>query len=36
MDVDKYGLTGDPAGQFDDPSAYSSPRRILLGMQLMF
>ena len=36
LDLEKYELTGDPAGQFDDPEVYSSPRRILLGMQLTF
>ena len=36
VDLEKYELTDDPAGQFGDPDVYSSPRRILLGMQLSF
>lgn len=36
VDLERYELTGDPAGQFGDPSVYSTPRRILLGMQLSF
>ncbi len=35
-DLERYELTGDPAGQFGDPNVYSAPRRILLGMQLTF
>jgi len=35
-DLERYELTGDPAGQFGDPGVYSTPRRILLGMQLSF
>ncbi|MEE9553508.1 MAG: TonB-dependent receptor [candidate division Zixibacteria bacterium] len=35
-DLERYELTGDPMGQFGDPSVYSTPRRILLGMQLSF
>lgn len=36
IDLEKYELTGNPMGQFADPSVYSTPRRILLGMQLSF
>lgn len=36
IDLEKYGQTGNPAGQYGDPSVYSAPRRILLGMQLSF
>jgi outer membrane receptor protein involved in Fe transport len=35
-DLERYELTGDPAGQFYDPSVYTTPRRILMGMQLAF
>ena len=35
-DLERYELTSDPMGQFGDPSVYSTPRRILLGMQLSF
>ncbi len=36
LDLEKYEITGDPAGQFSDPNVYSSPRRIILGMQFTF
>ncbi len=36
IDLERYELTGDPMGQLGDPSVYSYPRRILLGMQLSF
>ena len=36
FDAERYETSGDPAGQFGDPDFYSSPRRILLGMQLSF
>ena len=36
IDLEKYELTGNPMGQFGDPSVYSTPRRILFGMQLSF
>jgi len=36
VDLEMYEATGDPAGQFTDPTIYTNPRRILLGMQLSF
>jgi hypothetical protein len=36
FNIERYEVTGDPAGQFGDPSFWSAPRRILLGMQLQF
>lgn len=36
IDLERYELTGDPMGQLGDPSVYTHPRRILLGMQLSF
>lgn len=36
FNVERYEFTGDPAGQFGDPSFWSSPRRILMGVQLAF
>jgi hypothetical protein len=36
IDLERYELVDDPAGQFGDPSVYSTPRRILLGMQFTF
>ncbi|UCE67016.1 MAG: TonB-dependent receptor [Candidatus Zixiibacteriota bacterium] len=36
VDLDMYEATGDPSGQFTDPTIYTAPRRILLGMQLSF
>jgi outer membrane receptor protein involved in Fe transport len=36
FNVERYEATGDPAGQFSDPSFWTAPRRILLGMQLQF
>lgn len=36
VDLEKYEISGDPAGQFSDPDVYSTPRRILLGLQLSF
>jgi outer membrane receptor protein involved in Fe transport len=36
FNVERYEFTGDPAGQFGDPSFWTPPRRILLGMQLQF
>ncbi|UCC80838.1 MAG: TonB-dependent receptor [Candidatus Zixiibacteriota bacterium] len=36
VDLEMYEATGDPAGQFTDPTIYTAPRRILLGMQLSF
>jgi hypothetical protein len=36
FDAERYDTSDDPAGQFADPDFYSTPRRILLGMQLLF
>jgi len=36
FNVERYEYTGDPAGQFGDPSFWTAPRRVLLGMQLQF
>ena len=36
VDVERYDLTGEPGGQFGDPTVYSNPRRILLGMEFVF
>ncbi len=36
LDVLKYDITGYPAGAIGDPSAYSAPRRVLLGLQMTF
>jgi outer membrane receptor protein involved in Fe transport len=36
FDAERYDTSGDPAGQFGDPDYYCPPRRILLGMQLVF
>jgi hypothetical protein len=35
-DSKRYDLYGDPSGQFADPDAYSTPRRILLGFEATF
>jgi outer membrane receptor protein involved in Fe transport len=36
FDAERYELTGEPGGQFGDPDVYSTPRRILLGMEFVF
>lgn len=36
FDAEYYEDTGDPTGQYGDPSFWTAPRRILLGMQLQF
>jgi len=36
FNYERYELTGDPAGQYGDPSFWTSPRRILIGMQMQF
>ena len=36
FDTERYELTGEPGGQFADPDAYSAPRRILVGFELVF
>jgi outer membrane receptor protein involved in Fe transport len=35
-DVERYDLYGEPGGQFGNPGVYSTPRRILLGMEVTF
>jgi len=35
-DAKRYDLTGEPGGQFADPDDYSDPRRIFLGMEMLF
>lgn len=35
-DSQRYDIYGDPGGQFADPDAYSTPRRILLGFEANF
>jgi outer membrane receptor protein involved in Fe transport len=36
FNVERYEATGDPTGQFGDPSFWTAPRRILLGAQMSF
>ena len=36
VDVERYELTGEPGGQFANPTVYDDPRRILLGMEVKF
>jgi outer membrane receptor protein involved in Fe transport len=36
FDAEYYEDTTDPTGQYGDPSFWTAPRRILLGMQLQF
>ena len=36
FDAEYYDDTGNPAGQYGDPSYWTRPRRILLGAQLQF
>lgn len=36
FNVEFYEATDNPAGQFSDPSFWTAPRRILIGMQLQF
>lgn len=36
FDVERYELTGEPGGQFANPDVYTTPRRVLLGMEITF
>jgi outer membrane receptor protein involved in Fe transport len=36
FDAERYDIAGDPSDQVGDPDYYTPPRRILLGMQLLF
>jgi len=36
FDAERYDLTGQPGGQFRDPDVYDTPRRILLGFEMLF
>jgi outer membrane receptor protein involved in Fe transport len=36
FDAERYDLTGEPGGQFQDPDVYNAPRRIMLGFEMLF